>query len=454
MEVTVGRGRSFGGRTRVPGDKSIAHRWLLLAATAIGRSEIEGLPAALDVRSTARVCAALARGDAAAALERWASNPPVAGHGEGSTANKVEPRPAGLAFEARGRGGLEAPWEALDCANSGTTMRLGAGILAAAPFRSILVGDESLSARPMERVAEPLRAMGARVETESGHPPVVLRGGPLSGITYRSPVPSAQVKGAVLLAGIAADGETSVSEPAMTRDHTERALEALGAPIRITSEAIRIARFQHEGFRARVPGDLSSAAFLLAATLASGGHLEVEGLNLNPSRNHVISVLERMGAGIELDVEGSELGEPVGRLRLDGSAGVRGTVVTGDELPLLIDEVPVLAALAAAAAGPTSFEGAGELRVKESDRLAGTLALVRTLGGGAELDGDDLTVSGGGLPGGVSIDPAGDHRMAMAAAVAACASERPVTIARAEIADVSFPGAFETLETLGAEVHA
>ena len=452
--MEISRGRSFGGLIRVPGDKSIGHRWLLLAATARGRSELEGLPAALDVRSTARVCAALVRGDAAAALEGWASNPPVAGDGERSTANKSEPRRMSLMLEVRGRDALEASPSALDCGNSGTTMRLSAGVVAASPFRSVLIGDASLSERPMERIAEPLRAMGASVATEAGRPPVTVQGGRLTGITYRSPVPSAQVKSAVLLAGVAADGKTLVSEPAPTRDHTERALGALGAGIEVTSAGIRVERFQHEGFRARVPGDLSSATFLLAAALASGGRIEVEGVGLNPSRSHVLAILERMGATVQVEVEGSELGEPVGRLTLDGSHGVGGTVVAAEELPLVIDEVPVLAALAAVAAGSTTFEGAAELRVKESDRLTGTLALVRALGGGAEIEGDDLMVAGGGLAGGVLVDPGGDHRMAMAAAVAGCASERPVRIEHADVVDVSFPTAFRTLARLGAEVRA
>jgi 3-phosphoshikimate 1-carboxyvinyltransferase len=453
MAITIGRGgQGFGGVTRVPGDKSIAHRWLILAATALGRSEIRGLPLALDVRSTAKVCAALLRGRGGAVLDGWGSNPSVMAHGDGSTANNGEPRPGFLAIEGRGRPALEAPTAVLDCENSGTTMRLLTGVLAAAPFRSVLVGDPSLTPRPMERLAEPLRAMGARIETDAGHAPLAVEGGVLHGIAYRSPVPSAQVKSAVLFAALAADGLTTVTEPASTRDHTERALEALGAPITVGDDGISVERFQHEGFGAAVPGDLSSAAFLLAAAFAAGGRLEVEGVGLNPTRAHVLAILERMGAGIQQEVEGRELGEPVGALTLDPRDGPRGTVVTAEELPLVIDEVPVLAAVAATAEGPSRFEGAGELRVKESDRLAGTVDLIRALGGDVALEGDDLVVGGGGLAGGATVDPRGDHRMAMAGAVAACASERPVTISDARVADVSFPGAFETLASLGADV--
>jgi 3-phosphoshikimate 1-carboxyvinyltransferase len=452
MAVTVGRGRGLGGVTRVPGDKSIAHRWLILASTALGPSEIRGLPDALDVRSTAKVCAALLRGETAAVLDGWASNPSAAAHGDGSTANNGEPRPGSVALEGRGRAGLVAPTAPLDCENSGTTMRLVAGVLAAAPFRTVLVGDASLTPRPMERIAQPLRAMGARVETDDGHAPVVVEGDGLHGIVHRSPVPSAQVKSAVLIAGVAADGPTTVTEPARTRDHTERALEALGAPVSTIADGVRIERFQHEGFRAAVPGDLSSAAFLLAAAFAAGGRVEVEGVGLNPTRTHVLAILERMGAVIHAEVEGRELGEPMGTLTLDAGDGPRGTVVAAEELPRVIDEVPVLAAVAAVAHGPSRFEGAAELRVKESDRLAGTVDLIRNLGGEVELEGDDLIVGGGGLVGGATVDPHGDHRMAMAGAVAACASDRPVTISDSAVADVSFPGAFETLARLGAEV--
>jgi 3-phosphoshikimate 1-carboxyvinyltransferase len=452
--LEVAPGGRLAGTVRVPGDKSIAHRWLILAVTALGSSEIRGLPEALDVRSTAKVSAALLRGDAAAVLDGWGSNPSAAPHGDGSTANNGEPRRGSIALEGRGRRGLQAPASPLDCENSGTSMRLFAGVLAAAPFRAVLVGDASLTPRPMERVAEPLRAMGARIETDEGHAPVVVEGGALRGIAYRSPVPSAQVKSAVLFAALAADGATTIAEPAPSRDHTERALAALGAPVSVGADGIRLERFQHEGFGAAVPGDLSSATFLLTAAFAAGGRLEVEGVGLNPTRAHALAVLERMGAAIQQEVEGRELGEPTGTLRLDPGDGPRGTVVTAEELPLVIDEVPVLAALAAVADGPSRFEGAGELRVKESNRLAGTVELIRALGGEVELEGDDLVVGGGGLLGGATVESRRDHRMAMAGAVGACASERPVTITDAGAVDVSFPGAFETLARLGAEVSA
>jgi len=331
-------------------------------------------------------------------------------------------------------------------------MRLLAGVLASCSFESRLTGDESLSARPMERVAEPLRAMGATVQTTEGHAPVVVRGGPLSGIAHVSAVPSAQVKSAVLLAGLAAEGETSVQEPAHTRDHTERALEHLGASVRIEGRRVTIEPFRHGGLSGSVPGDVSSAAFLIAAAAVTGGSLTVTGVGLNPTRTHLLEVLSRMGVRARAEVERHELGEPVGTLAIEAGGGLRGTTVTGDELPLLIDEVPVLAMLGAHAAGETWFLGAGELRVKESNRLGGVSDAIRALGGAAGVEGDDLVVAGGGLRGG-HASSGGDHRMAMALAVAALGAEGPVTIEGVEAADVSFPGFVGTLADLGARVE-
>lgn len=452
MRVTVHPGGSVGGETRVPGDKSIAHRWLILAATADGRSELRELPAALDVRSTARVLAAISGHGARGALEAWASDPSAAGEADRSTANTGRPRGSTVRLESRGRGGLSPSESALDCGNSGTTMRLLAGVLASCPFRSRLSGDESLGARPMERVAAPLRAMGADVRTTDGHAPLEIDGGDLRGIEHVTAVPSAQVKSAVLLAGLAAQGETSVQEPAPTRDHTERALEHLGARVRIDGRKVTIEPFAHGGFAASVPGDLSSAAFLIGAAALTGHPLTVPDVGLNPSRAHLLEVLARMGVRTRTEVERHELGEPVGTLRVEACGGLVGTTVAEDELPLLIDEVPVLAMLASHAAGETWFLGAGELRVKESNRLGGVSEAIVALGGHAGVEGDDLVVAGGGLRGG-RASSGGDHRMAMALAVGAVAAREPVTIEGMEAADVSFPGFARTLAELGARVE-
>jgi 3-phosphoshikimate 1-carboxyvinyltransferase len=331
-------------------------------------------------------------------------------------------------------------------------MRLASGVLAASAFESRLVGDASLSTRPMERVAEPLRRMGSDVRTTEGHAPISIRGGPLRGIRHEPDVPSAQVKSAVLLAGVAAEGETSVVEPAPTRDHTERALEHLGAPVRREGPLVAVAAFEHDGFAARVPGDVSSAAFLVAAAALSRGAVSVLGVGLNPSRTHVLDVLGRMGVRTRVEVEGHELGEPVGRLDVGPAEDLVGTTVSEEELPLLIDEVPVLAVLGAHARTETRILGAAELRVKESDRLTGLADGIRALGGEARVEGDDLVIAGGGLRGG-TVSSLADHRIAMAFAVAALGAGGPVVVDGIEAADVSFPGFLDALRSLGASVE-
>jgi 3-phosphoshikimate 1-carboxyvinyltransferase len=331
-------------------------------------------------------------------------------------------------------------------------MRLLAGVLASEPFESSLDGDDSLRTRPMERIAEPLRRMGAQVRTTDGHPPIHIEGAPLHGIEVTLTVPSAQVKSAILLAGIAADGVTTVREPAVTRDHTERALRALGAPVRSDEGAVSVSGFQHEGFVASVPGDISSAAFLVASAAVTGGDLTIHQVGLNETRTHFLGVLERMGVSTEARVTGRELGEPVGDLHVKPVGGLVGTTVEPWELPLVIDEVPVLAALATHAGGESRFRGGAELRVKESDRLGGLAVAIRALGGQAVVEGDDLVVAGRGLSGG-RAEAAGDHRMAMALAVAALGAGGECEIQGMESAEVSFPGFVEVLGVLGARIE-
>jgi 3-phosphoshikimate 1-carboxyvinyltransferase len=435
MRLVVTPGVVVGGTAVVPGDKSIAHRWLLLASIAHGRSLLTGVPPALDVASTARACAGLLSAEALAA---WADMP------------RAE---AGIAVSAAGRAALRRPDDDLDCGNSGTTMRLLAGVLAASAVEAVLDGDGSLRSRPMERVAEPLRRMGAGVETLDGHAPVTVKGAALHGIRYETPVPSAQVKSAVLLAGIGADGRTEVVEPAPTRDHTERALRALGATVfAVEAVGAGVERFEVPSFAGAVPGDLSSAAFLAGAAVVTGGSVTVDGVGLNPTRTRFLDVLERMGATVEREITAEALGEPVGSLRVGPAGRLRGTVVSAAEVPQVVDEVPLLAAVAAHAEGESRFGGAGELRVKESDRLGGLRDLIRSYGGDADMDGDALVVAGGGLPGG-SAGSGGDHRMAMAEVVAALGATGPSSIDGAEVAAVSFPGFLETMLGLGARLE-
>jgi len=452
MRIRAVPGGRLQGSIRVAGDKSIAHRWLILASTASSRSRLTGLPSGLDVRSTASSLANLTV-KARPALDLWARNVSSWVEGGGSTWNDT---PAGVSYgtlevEGEGRDGLVEPRGRLDCGNSGTSMRLLAGLLSAAPFTTELTGDLSLSSRPMERVASPLRSMGATVRTTDGHAPISVTGGRLVGIEHRAEVPSAQVKSAVLLAGVWASGETVVLEWAPTRDHTERAFEALGAPVRRDGRGVGISRFQHEGFGAAVPGDPSSA-FLVAAAALTGSEVTVEGVGLNPTRLHFLEVLSRMGVTTETSVVGEELGEPVGSIHVFPRDALHATTIDADELPLVIDEVPMLAMLGTHAPAETRFVGASELRVKESDRLAALVEGIRTLGGQAAAEADDLVIAGGGLRGGVASS-GGDHRLAMAFAVGALAGDRPSEVAGMEAAAVSFPDFVGTLRSLGGAIE-
>jgi 3-phosphoshikimate 1-carboxyvinyltransferase len=455
MRAHVTPGGRVEGDARVPGDKSIAHRWLLLAATADGPSRLVGVPRGLDTLATARCLSALAP-PVRPALEAWGSSPGVAAERNGSTWNAERATLDLDTFDLRGegRGSLQPVGEEpLDCGNSGTTMRLLAGLVAACPFESILAGDASLSTRPMERVAEPLRAMGADVRTSDGHPPISIRGGRLVGARIESVVPSAQVKGAVLLAGLAAEGTTAVVEFARTRDHTERALRALGAPVGSDPAEVTLrGPFQHGGLEGTVPGDPSAAAFLLAAAALTGGAVTIVDVGVNPTRLGYLEVLSRMGLEVEVRVETEEIGEPRGRLTSRAVEVLAPVVVSAEEMPSVIDEVPVLAALAAHAGGESRFEGGRELRVKESDRLAALDRGLRSLGGRIRVDGDDLVVEGGGLAGGTVV-PADDHRIVMSLAVAALAARGPSAIEGIEAAAVSFPGFVPALGALGARIE-
>jgi len=453
MDVVIQPGGRLTGVAAVPGDKSIAHRWLILSVTAKGSSRLLALPPSLDVRSTA-ACLSKVSAKGRPALDVFVrdARSPVEGGGSTWNAGVEVPVSRPLEVEGDGRDALEEPIGTLDCGNSGTSMRLLCGVLAGGPFRSVLTGDPSLSLRPMERVAAPLRSMGALVETSDGHAPVHIRGGSLHGEAFTPEIASAQVKSAILFAGLAADGTTSVRESAPTRDHTERALEALGAPIERGGLEVSVRPFQHDGFDGRVPGDPSSAAFLIAAAALTGSAITIAGVGLNPSRLSFLDVMDRMGIVARTVVEGSEVGEPVGSIEVEPCEGIRAVRVEADELPLVIDEVPVLAALAIHAAGDSWFLDAAELRVKESDRLGAITRCIRDLGGVAADEGDDLVIAGGGLKGGRTTS-GGDHRMAMAMAIAALGARGSSRIDGIEAADVSFPGFVRTLDRLGARIE-
>jgi 3-phosphoshikimate 1-carboxyvinyltransferase len=454
MRVRIEPTRLRGGEITVPGDKSIAHRWLILATLANGSSEVTGLPPALDVASTAACLAAVAP-PARERLSAWARSTPPDGEVRGFTwdGGSGDESISTLRVEGEGWGGITEPAAPLDCGNSGTTMRLLMGVIAGAGLHARLVGDESLSRRPMERVAEPLRLMGAVVETSGGTSPVELRGSSLRGIRVEPPVASSQVKSAILLAGLRAEGSTTVAESLPTRDHTERALRHLGADVSIEGGNVTVRSSELPKFRAVAPGDPSSAAFPLVAAALAEAPLIVRGVGLNPTRTAFLDVLRSAGLAIEHRVGSDELGEPVGEIELAArTAALTPVELEAGRFPSIADEIPVLAVLAAFAEGESRFAGAAELRVKESDRLAGIVGGLRALGGDATVEGDDLIVSGsGGLRGGRG-DAGGDHRLAMALAVAATAAQAESEIGGMESAAVSYPGFVDLLTRLGAKV--
>jgi 3-phosphoshikimate 1-carboxyvinyltransferase len=407
-----------GGTVRVPGDKSLTHRALLLGALAPGTSHVGGALTSLDARSSARVLRQLGA--------------------------EVSPLRPDAVVTIRGRRRFRRPSARLDCGNSGTTTRLLLGLLAAHRFAATLTGDASLRRRPMRRVTLPLGLMGARFTELAGRDglPLEVHGGPLSPLRYELPVSSAQIKSALLLAGVAGRVEVALREPhGRSRDHTERLLRAFGYGVEDRDGWIEFAPTGRlETFAMQVPGDPSSAAFLVgAAVLAESGELRIAGVGLNPTRTGFLDVLGRMGARPKVENVELRYGEPVGDLVV-GPASLVGTEVRAGEVPGLIDEIPMLAALASRAAGTTIFRQVGELRVKESDRLGLVAANLRAVGAHAEVVGDDLHVEGGqAVPRG-RVRTAGDHRLAMAFAVLGTLPGARVAVDDMACAAVSFPG--------------
>ena len=418
------------GRLRVPGDKSISHRYALLAAIAEGTSHLAGYAPGADCTATLACLEALG-----VRISRMGTDVSVGG---------------------LGTRGLRAAAGPLDAANSGTSMRLLAGLLAAHPFRTVIGGDESLSRRPMRRVIEPLTRMGATIAAAGGRPPLTIDGGALHAIAHTPEVPSAQVKSAVLLAGLHAEGRTTVVEPSPTRDHTERALHAFGG--RVTREGSSISVEGGQRLRAvdaPIPGDISSAVFwLVLAAGTPGSDLIIDGVGLNPSRASVLDVLRRAGADVEVVPEVTDPSsgtaaesEPIGSIRVR-YRDVRPFEITPDEVPGLIDEIPGLAALAAMhPGGRLTVRGAAELRVKESDRIAMLVRGFTGLGITVDEYDDGFTIHGG-PPAGGGADAAGDHRLAMAFAVAGSRAASLVQITGAGAVAVSYPGFFDELERI------
>lgn len=411
------------GDIDAPGDKSISHRALMLASIAQGESSIKGLAPSRDVASTAHSLRALG-----ASIEET-----------GKTACRVV---------GQGRFGLQAPTRALEAGNSGTTMRLLSGLLAGQPFASTITGDDSLRHRPMDRIIDPLGEMGIRVDSDDGHAPLTIYGGELRGIRYELPVASAQVKSSLLLAGLYTDDETIVVEPEPTRDHTERMLKAMGADLRHENDTITLSGCRELApLELSVPGDLSSAAFFIAAALlVPVGELTLRHVGVNPTRTGILDALQSMGAEIELMNEREEGNEPVADLRALSQGTLRATEIGAPMIPRVIDELPLLAVLATQADGTTVIRDAAELRHKETDRIHAVANNLRRMG--VELDerADGLIIGGPQRLTGAQVDGFQDHRIVMAFTVAGLIAGGPTTIDGADWADVSFPGFFDTLQ--------
>lgn len=425
MQQVLKPSRRLEGVVRLPGDKSISHRYALLASIAEGRSVLDNYSSGADCHSTLACLRALGV--------------------------PVEVSGRAVAIEGRGLHGFVPPAAELDAGNSGSTIRMLSGLLAGAPFTSRLAGDESLSRRPMQRIMTPLAQMGAKLSARDGkYPPLTIAGlAPLRAIDYASPVASAQVKSCVLLAGLMADGKTTVREPAPTRDHTEVALRELGVDVERGKGWVSVtppARIQARDLA--IPGDLSSAAFfLVAAAIRPGSRLILREVGLNPTRASLIEFLTGAGAEIEVLELNMRHGEPVGDLLVRGGA-LKGGVIEGALAAALIDEIPVLSVLGAVSEDGLTVRDAAELRVKETDRIEAVAANLRALGVEVETAADGMRIPGRQSFQGGAVDSRGDHRIAMALAVAALAAQGEVAVHGAEAASVSFPEFWDTLASV------
>lgn len=415
--------RNISGSLRLPGDKSISHRYAMLGGIAEGTTRLENYSTGADCASTLGCLAGLG--------VQW------------------ERKEGAIAIHGRGPR-LDEPTAALDCGNSGSTMRMLGGILAGQDFTSELIGDESLSRRPMARIIEPLEKMGARISASAGGlPPLQITGKVLEAIDYKMPVPSAQVKTSLLFAGLYAKGETKVEESLRTRDHGESALRAFGAEVKHEDKKVSIAGGQNlHAIEAQIPGDLSSAAFFLcAAAIFPESEIAIAWLLMNPTRARLLDVLISLGAKITVTQLEEKYGELVGTVQVEGGK-LKGSVISGGDTAALIDEIPVLAAIAPYTEEGIEVRDASELRVKESDRIAAIVTNLRAMGAAVEERPDGLKIPGRQKLHGAEVDSFGDHRIAMAFAVAALRAEGETTIRRSDAAIISYPAFFKTLEGL------
>jgi 3-phosphoshikimate 1-carboxyvinyltransferase len=425
MNRTVRAARRLRGTIEPPGDKSISHRAAILNAIAQGEAAVDNFQTGADCLATIRCLRALGI--------------------------RIEsPAPGALRVQGAGRSGLREASAILNAANSGTTLRLLAGLLAAQPFFSVLTGDASLRSRPMGRIVEPLRAMGARIQGRAGgtRPPLAIEGGRLRGVRHRLPVASAQVKSALTLAGLYAEGETVLEEPAPSRDHTERMLRAMGAAIVVGEGGLRVSPLTGDlaPLSLRVPGDISAAAFwMVAAAAHPDAELRLTGVGVNPSRSGIVDALRAMGARIAVEEEQTWGCEPVADIVVH-SSHLRGTVIEGTLIPRLIDEVPALAVAACLAEGETVVRDAGELRVKESDRIRATAGELRRLGARIQELPDGMVIHGVGSLRGAACGSHGDHRLAMALAVAGLLAAGETTVRSAEAVAISYSSFWNDLD--------
>ena len=432
MDRVISPASSVHGTLRLPGDKSISHRYAMLAAVAEGRTEIDNYSSGADCGSTLDCLRAMG-----VPIDRFGNR---------------------VVIDGVGPGGLSAPREPLDAGNSGSTIRMLAGVLAGQSFECEIGGDESLSRRPMARIIGPLEQMGASIGAQDGgRPPLRIRGGNPRAIEYHLPVASAQVKTAVLFAGMFAGGRTTVHEPLPTRNHSEIALREFGADLQVDGLSISIAgRARLRGQRLRVPADLSSAAFFIAAgLLLPGSHVTLEGVGLNPTRAALLDVLRSMGADLKIARGSASSGEPVGDIEVRSAAAgteplLAGGVIEGATTAGVIDEIPILAVLGAASRRGLTIRDAAELRVKETDRIKTVADNLRRMGIEVELYGDGMKIAGRQRFRAAKLDSFGDHRIAMAFAVAALCADGPSVIQNAEAASVSFPEFFDLLSEITA----
>ena len=423
--LRVKQAKQIEGTVRVPGDKSISHRAVMFGALANGTTQIEGFLTGADCLSTI------------ACFRKMGI--------------EIEQKEDRVTVQGKGWYGLQEPSSYLDVGNSGTTIRLMSGILATQPFHAVMEGDESIAKRPMRRVVAPLRQMGAKIDgrKEGEYTPLSIRGGDLQGIEYQSPVASAQVKSAILLAGLQAKGVTSVTEPHLSRDHTERMLQAFGVQVERDGCTVKVKGGQElQGRSIKVPGDISSAAFLIAAVMmVPGSSLLIENVGVNPTRTGIIDAVRQMGGKLELVNERVVNEEPVADLRVTHSE-LTGIELSGDLIPRLIDEIPVIAVMATQATGRTVIRDAQELKVKETDRIATVVSQLRKFGANVTPTEDGMIIEGKTVLTGATIDSMGDHRIGMAMAIAGLAASGETVIENDQAIDVSFPGFAALLEQI------